>query len=55
MRCFGQDHRAAAFLAAGDFDLDIYAGYTGSTLLQNSIDKDHVYDDGATAYLCEFS
>ena len=27
MRCFGQDHRAAAFLAAGDFDLDIYAGY----------------------------
>ena len=53
MRCFGQDHRAAAFLAAGDFDLDIYAGYKGATFCKNTIDKDHVYDDGATAYLCE--
>ena len=53
MRCFGQDHRAAAFLSAGDFDLDIYANYKGATFCKNTIDKDHVYDDGATAYLCE--
>ena len=53
MRCFGQDHRAAAFLSAGDFDLDIYANYKGATFCKNTIDKDRVYDDGATAYLCE--
>ena len=53
MRCFGQDHRAAAFLSAGDFDLDIYLNYKGATFCKNTIDKDHVYDDGATAYLCE--
>ncbi len=53
MRCFGQDHRAAAFLSAGDFDLDIYLNYKGATFCKNALDKDHVYDDGATAYLCE--
>ncbi len=53
MRCFGQDYRAAAFLTAGDFDLEIYDDYKGATFCKNTIDKDQTYDDGTAAYLCE--
>lgn len=53
MRCFGRDHRGAAFLAAADVPLDIYDRYNQATFCKNVIDIERTYDDGAVSYLCE--
>ncbi len=53
MRCFGNDHRGAAYLASGDFDIDIYMHYKEATFCRNVIDDDGTSEDGARAYLCE--
>lgn len=53
MRSFGRDYTGSAYLADGDFPLDIYDSYRQATFCKNVIDKDSVYPDGAAAYLCE--
>ena len=53
MRCFGRDYEAAAYLASGDFPLDIYDRYKCATFCKNVIDKETTFDDGAVSYICE--
>lgn len=53
MRCFGRDYVGAAYLADGNFPLNLYDNYKQATFCKNVIDKNKVYSDGATAYLCE--
>lgn len=53
MRCFGRDYEAAAYLASGDFPLDIYDRYKCATFCKNVIDKEKTFDDGAVSYICE--
>lgn len=53
MRCFGRDYTGAAYLAEGDFPLDVYDNYIQATFCKNVIDKSKVYADGTTEYLCE--
>jgi hypothetical protein len=53
MRCFGRDYTGAAYLANGEFPLNLYDNYIQATFHKNVIDKSAVYADGTTAYLCE--
>lgn len=53
MRCFGRDYEGAAWLAEGDFPLDLYDSYNRATFCKNVIDKDRTFDDGSVSYLCE--
>lgn len=53
MRCFGRDYTGAAYLAKGEFPLNIYDNYIQATFCKNVIDKSTVYADGTTEYLCE--
>lgn len=53
MRCFGRDYTGAAYLADGDFPLNLYDNYKQATFCKNVIDKDTSYQDGAISYLCE--
>lgn len=53
MRCFGGDHTAAAYLASGDFPLDVYDDYKQTTFCKNVIDREKTFDDGAVSYICE--
>jgi len=53
MRAFGRDYTGAAYIAADGVPLDVYDSYKQTTFCKNVIDKESIYDDGATAYLCE--
>ena len=53
MRCFGRDYEAAAYLASGDFPLDIYDRYKCATFCKNVIDKEKTFDDSTVSYICE--
>lgn len=49
MRCFSKDYEAAAYLADGEFAIDLYDTYKFATLCKNTIDED--IEEGT--YLCE--